>query len=345
MGLVVSVFVIVILPVVVVIAIGFLFGYFYIGKYEDRGEIVKTLSGLPMYIFTPFLVMYGLISNSVYIHREPIVFLHSFLFFFIYAFIMLGISFFVGFLVYKFLIRGEDKRFRSWILGLGLVSLIPNTGNIALPVSLFAWGDSVLLYAVLILISSTIYVQTFGVFFASLGSEGGKGGAWESMLEVFKLPVIWVLVLSLILIFGFRVGEEVLRMGVYTKVVKPLGETAIPYGLLILGIIIATTVLELQKEGLKNLATEDIYFVLLGIILKLVIAPIVGSGIGRYMGLGGFEYKGYVLQSAMPSAMYCGILSAYFNIEKKTIPITVLLSTLLSSFSLPIVIVLLGYPQ
>jgi predicted permease len=104
----------------------------------------------------------------------------------------------------------------------------------------------------------------------------------------------------------------------------------IPVMLLTLGIQLAD--MKAPKVGL-DLA--------LPIGAKLVVAPLVAAVAATLLNLGGTETGVVVLQSAMPAAVFTALVALEHDLEPELVTTTVLVGTLVSVVTLPVVIALL----
>ncbi|MFN4245376.1 MAG: AEC family transporter [Brevinematia bacterium] len=300
----------VLFPVLIIIAISYLLSKF---KKIDP----HNLSILSIYILSPALILRAFdMHGEILIKNFLLISIHLV----IYMVVMYTIS--------KYLSIALKLSNRSKY-SLILLSFLPNTGNIGIPVVEFYLGTKGSSYATLILVITSIATQTYGVYLASRGSynsENSKEDLKNALKNVLSLPLIYISILGIIFsILGIKL-PSFLKEPIYG-----LGFSALIIGLIQLGIVLGKT----------KINYIPIKFVILANSLKLIVAPIVAISIGYALGFRGIELKVIALQYAMPSALYCTILSNFFNLIPKTIGITVFISTTISFITLYILIEIL----
>ena len=199
----------------------------------------------------------------------------------------------------------------------GLISttLFANNGNLGLPFISFALGDAGLQRAAL-------YMIVAAVVMTSIGPALLKGSGLISGLRLtLKLPLLWATVAGLLL-QGFAL-ELPLRLDAGLEM---LGNAAIPVALVLLGMQLAQTPFAIGQ------------YELLACGLRLLVAPAIAWGIGRLLGLEGADLQVLVLQGAMPAAVNNLVWVNEFGGDVRCVSRTIVLSTLFSFVTLPIVL-------
>jgi predicted permease len=127
-----------------------------------------------------------------------------------------------------------------------LASVLMNTGFYGIPVCVLAFGDWGLVYATIYMVASSITQSTLGIFLAS----AGRGKATEALADIFKVPLIWSIVAARLL-----VHFDALPPQPFMKMIDMLGASAIPLGLLLLGMQLESIWLESSawRAGLAGL--------------------------------------------------------------------------------------------
>ncbi|NJN64374.1 MAG: AEC family transporter, partial [Acidobacteria bacterium] len=106
--------------------------------------------------------------------------------------------------------------------GLLLATMFPNTGNLGLPLALFAFGDEGLAAAVIVFVSITLVHYTVGIAIVSGSMRPGV---------ILRTPLVYAAVLGLLLAFsGVTLPSPLLRG------MRLLGDAAVPLMLLSLGV-------------------------------------------------------------------------------------------------------------
>ncbi|MEL7083559.1 MAG: AEC family transporter [Cyanobacteria bacterium J06597_1] len=194
-------------------------------------------------------------------------------------------------------------------------TLFSNVGNMGLPFVLFSLGDAGLERAVVYLVASSLTIST--VFPVAL-----KGtGVWHGVRFTLRLPVFWAALAGIELQAGLGPLPPAIERGAML-----LGDGAIPTALLTLGIQLARTPLVFGV------------YELFAALLRLTVAPSMAYGIGRCLGLEGLDLQVLVLQAAMPVAVNSLIWVTELGGDRVRVARTIVLSTLLSFATLPLVL-------
>lgn len=187
-----------------------------------------------------------------------------------------------------------------------------NTGNLGLPLALFAFGQTGLELAVVILAISSILAFSIGIRMAA-----GKG----SLLRILKEPMIWATLLGALFLWqGWQTPTFL------TNTLSLAGQMAIPLMLITLGVAVA-------KLTFGNFATA---FALS--LIKLLICFAVGWGVGLAFGLTGVAFGVLVLQTATPVGVSAYLLAEKYGADSNAVAGFVVVSTLLSVAALPLIL-------
>ncbi len=199
--------------------------------------------------------------------------------------------------------------------GLLATTMFANTGNMGLPLCAFAFGKPGLDRALVYFIASA--TVAFGLGPALLaGDRPGK-----SLRSILKLPLVWALAFGVL----WRLSGVTLPYNLESGI-QMLGAAAIPVVLALLGMQLAAT--RWQVGGYEFLAAG----------LRLSVGPAIAAGIGLLVGLGGLDLQVFLLQSAMPAAVNAVVLVGEFGGDVARVARTIVVSTVLSFFSLPVVL-------
>ncbi len=286
-----------VLPVALIIVIGYL-----AGKYLELDQ--STLSRLSIYVLSPALVINSLYRNEI--SSDDVVMLLSG-----FAIITIALYIFVFFLgrLTPVAVSNDDRK------SLFSVILCPNNGNMGLSVVAFALGDAGLARAIIYLIGSSIFL--FGVLPAILNGKGIRQG----LKLTSKLPLFWAI------LFGLTLHLTDIKLPYnLDKSIEWLGMAAIPMALIILGMQLRKTKLDLsfREVGLS--------------LLKLTIPPTIAFGVATALGLEGLDKQVLILQTCMPTAVTTLIITKEFGGNDNMVAKTIIISTLMSFITIPIVI-------
>lgn len=210
-----------------------------------------------------------------------------------------------------------------WALVRGLALDVPtywapitfgNTGNLGLPIALFAFGQAGFDFAVVIFAVMAILSFTFGVWVVAGGG---------SPVTAVREPLVWGTVLgSVFLALGWGVP------GWVGNTLDLVGQMAIPLMLITLGVAIA----RLQPRALGRA-----FWLCLA---KLAICTAVPLAVGLAFGLPRLTLGVLVLQVATPVAVTSYMLAAKYRARPDEVAGLVLVSTLMSMPAIPL---LLGF--
>ena len=194
-------------------------------------------------------------------------------------------------------------------------SVFGNTGNMGIPVCYFAFGDEGLVLAV--------------CFFAATAFLQFATGPWIwhgefRPLDPLRSPVVISTCLSIAV-----VAAEAPVPIVVERVTELLGGFTIPIMQLTLGVSLAR--LKVARIGLPLLISA----------IKMGGGALIGFGVAALLGFEGVARGVLVLDCAMPVAVFNYMFAAKYERESGQVASTVVLSTLLSFATLPLVLALL----
>ena len=184
-----------------------------------------------------------------------------------------------------------------------------NTGNLGLPLALFAFGDVGLSYAVVVFAVMAILSFTFGVWLVAGGGSPAK---------VLKEPVVAATLLGALFLWQ---GWETPRF--LTTTLELIGQIAIPLMLITLGVAVA----RLSAAGLGRATGLA--------ALKLVICVSVAWIVGTQFQLDPIAFAVLVLQVATPVAVTSYLLAEKYGADAEAVAGLVVASTLMAVLALP----------
>jgi predicted permease len=240
------------------------------------------------------------------------------------------------------LVMGVVTLALSWPLGLRggdlsamlLVSLFMNSGNYGLPAARFAFGEAGFTLALFYFIAQSIMSQTVGVAVAAAGkARWGSGMLREVLGRVLRMPQVYAVAAALLLrAAGFSPTAATGVAGGIFNGVALLSEAALPLMLLILGMQLGTGV-AIEHPGMVAFATG----------LRLLISPIVAYGLALLLGLHGLSLAVGVMLAGMPTAVNTTIIAIEFNSRPNLVVGTVVASSVASLATLTALLVLVRH--
>jgi predicted permease len=288
----------VILPAVLPVFITALIGY-ALAK-ANRPFDNKTITFLVASVGTPALVFFNLANTTVAPRALAV----------IAAATAIAISFYLvaGALVLKALHLKP---------GTYLPSLaFPNSGNLGLPLALYAAGEEGLNYAIVIFAITSILNLTAGQAIAA-----GK----NNVLVVLKSPILPAVALGLVFAYG---GIPIPLWA--TNTLEMLSGLTIPLMLLMLG----TSLAKIQVTTFGRAGVLSVVRIGMGVIAGFTLAALFGFT--------GPERIAFVLQCAMPVAVFNYVFAQMYDNEPGEVASLVVVSTLLSVATTPIVLAILA---
>ncbi len=187
-----------------------------------------------------------------------------------------------------------------------------NTGNLGLPLALFAFGDAGLGFAVVIFAIMAVYTFTFGVWLVS-----GGGSIWT----VVKEPMVAATLLGALFLWqGWETPQFL------TNALDLIGQLAIPLMLITLGVAVA----RLEPGNLGQAAWLS--------MLKAIVCVGVAVMAGLWFDLEPVPYAVLILQVATPVAVTSYLLAEKYGADADAVAGLVVVSTLFSVALLPLIL-------
>jgi malate permease and related proteins len=282
----------VIVPVFFVIGIGY-----YLGKKnpEINTDFITTFAGN---VGTPAMIFYTITTTGVT--------LSVFTEYFIYALVIIGGFSLVGILFLLLL----KKDFISELPPL----ILPNTGNMGIPICLFAYGTAGLGVASAIASVVILLHFTLGVLLAK------KSFSLEILIR--NMPIYGIIVSVIFLYFEWDVP------GYLENTTFLLTYATIFLVLMSLGIALS----RLKVVSWTHAS-------ILGAV-RVIIGPLIGFGLIKFLNLDGFAAGVLLIQSCMPSAVLTYLVGSMYS-EKKvvdSVASVIVTSTIMSFITIPIVV-------
>lgn len=208
---------------------------------------------------------------------------------------------------------------RSRSSAAAMSSAYGNVGNAGLAISAFAFGESAIPFAAVLMIAINVPGMILGISLATSRDRGFGYGVVRALSAPMSLAA-GVAILMNVFDWSFPLPIE--------RSISLLGDALIPVMLLTLGMQLATS------TSLR----PDIDLGIVSVI-KLAVVPLVAAGLGKAFGLEGDAFGVLVIQSAMPPAVFCAVVAMEFDLEPQRVSRIVLGTTLISLITLPFVLV------
>jgi malate permease and related proteins len=203
-----------------------------------------------------------------------------------------------------------------------LTSTHGNVGNFGLAICTFAFGAAVLPIAGVVMVT----VNTLGILIGVGIATSRHGSLLRAALTAVASPLALAVVPALVV----NLTNATLPIWL-DRPISLLAAAMIPVLLLTLGI---------QLAGMSRTALPS-RLVTVPIVLKLVVAPLVAWLAVSMLDLAGDAGNVVILQAAMPAAVFTSLIALEHDLEADFVTSAVLVGTLISAVTLPVVITLL----
>ncbi len=209
-------------------------------------------------------------------------------------------------IVFAVIVRMFKLEMRTFLAPL----IFGNTGNLGLPLALFAFGEVGLSYAIIIFAVMAVYSFSVGVW---LVSGGG------SLTKVVKEPLFGATLLGALFLYN---GWETPTF--LTNALELIGQMAIPIMLITLGVALA----RLKPDSFGRAIVLS--------VVKVVLCTAIAWGVGLYFELEPIALAVLVMQVATPVAVTSYLLAEKYGADANEVAGLVVVSTLLSVITIPL---------
>jgi predicted permease len=294
----------VLLPVLFTIAIGFVME-------RLRSMDTRTLSTLSIYVLTPCLVFYSLITTKLSSKdlTQIVLFVP-----------LLTAGLWILTKLYL-RIRREPPSEEGPTM---LCSLFMNAGNYGIPMCKSAFGQAGVEHGVVWVIVQNTLLFPLATYYAARDAHGSL----DAFKAIFRLPVIYAVMLALVL-RGLHVPftEGVLEP------IRSIGYAMIPVAQILLGVQLGKTAKESQNADLHRIKWLC--------VLRLVAAPLIAVPLVYLLGAQGLTRQVLILLAGTPTAVNMTVLALEFNARPHFVAATVFFTTVLSFLTLSFTLTLL----
>ena len=269
---------------------------------------MQTLTRLSVYLFIPMLTFNAVASTDLTLSSASLLSVAYIL----YLLILGGLAFFGS-----HGLTPETKR------GVIITSLFGNTGNMGLPITLFAYGQAGFERAVVLLVVSLTLM-----FIAGPTLLASDNNHWKQRAkQAFLLPPIWAT------LAGITVNTTAIALPLFiARSAELLAAAAIPVMLLSLGIQMRRSwVWEVSGSALRSTG------------LRLLLGPFVALGVAALLGLPVLDRNVLVLSAAMPAAVTMFVVAVEVNGDYRGVARSVVASTVGSVFAILAVLFFLPF--
>jgi predicted permease len=288
------------LPIMILIAVGF--GFQKIFKTD-----VRTFVKLQIYLLGPAMVFIRMLEAEF---TSDLVLTTA-------AFsLMLMVGLYLVSRIYSAIARFS----RSTRCATTNLLMLINTGNYGFPLIDLEFPGSVVASTsqLLIVLGQNLVSSTVSIYQASAGHASKK----QALMSIVKMPVLYAMVLALIV--------RLTALPLPTVIMVPLeyvNDAFIGLALIALGVQLADVKL---SQGLGR--------VMITSAVKIISAPLLAFGIVLILGLHGLLAQALIIGISTPTALTAAMLAFEFDNEPGYTSQVVVVTTVLCTFTLPVVI-------
>ena len=284
----------VLFPVFFVVGIGY-----YLGKKNPKLD-TTFITNFGANIGSPAIIFYSVTTTGLTFEVFK-------LYFFYYLLAIIGFSI-IG-IIFLYVLKKD-------IIAELPPFIMPNTGNMGLPICLFAYGSQGLGVAGAISSLIILFHFTLGVFLASRKFNFDV---------IIKSPAFYSVIISILFIyFDINVPNFVINTTML--------------------LTYATIFLILMSLGiaLTRLKVFSFKSALISSIARVIIGPLIGFSIIKFFNLTGFAAGVFLIQCSMPSAVLNYLVGSIYSPKKivDNIASMIVVSTVLSFITIPIIVFL-----
>ena len=282
----------VLFPVFFIIGVGY-----YLGLKDPKFD-TRFITNFAGNIGTPAMIFYTITTTGVT--------LTVFIEYFIYALIIIGGFSIVGLAFLFFLKKDVISELPPLIL--------PNTGNMGVPICLFAYGTAGLGVASAIASVIILLHFTVGVLLAKK--------SFSLQILIKNVPIYGIIIAIIFLYFEWEVP------GFIENTTFLLTYTTIFLVLMSLGIALS-----------RFKVVSWTHASILGGV-RVIVGPIIGFSLIKYLDLDGFPAGVLLIQSSMPSAVLTYLVGSMYSKKRvvDSVASVIVTSTLMSLITIPIVV-------
>ncbi len=194
-----------------------------------------------------------------------------------------------------------------------------NCGYMGFPLISALFGNEGLLYASIFNTAYNIYVWTIGV--RSLEKEKSRGGL-NTLLELIKKPALVAVFIGIVIYLAQIPVPEIIH-----QPIELLGNMNTPLSMFITGMIMA-------EGGVFRTAKDKRLWET--VFMRLIVCPALALLFGRITGIGGMVGAVTILLSGCPCASFTSVFAVRYHYDESLAAGLVVISTLLSIFTLPL---------
>ena len=296
-----------------------LFGFMFIGYFSYKRKWItdhteSQLSGLVVNIFNPALIISGVISSSTNGNLKMVI-MDLFLAMLLFAILIVISPLFVRILRVK----------KSEINIYSVMMIFSNLGFMGIPLIEELYGKGAIFYVVIYSFVYTVVFYSYGIYLfekekaVQTGEKAKIQFEWKKMVNP---GIIASLIAMLIFILQIKVPAPAVSFVDY------LGNTCIPLSMILTGVSVAKlSIIEVFKDVKMYTFT----------FLKMLVIPVIAAVLIKKFHIDPMLSGIMVIMFAMPNGSMPVMMSIDYGIDSSVCSRGIVLTTLLSIITLPII--------
>ena len=293
----------------IVLFLVMLVGFLAYKKNYINDNASKKLSNIVVNIANPALILSSVLSMDNTITGKDLI-----------TTVILAIAVFAGLLIISIFIPIIFRVEKQSAGAYQVMTVFSNIGFMGFPIISSVYGSSALLYATLFLIPYNILIYTYGIHTMKAGKKEGKEKL--KIGQILNIGVIACILAILLFIFHVKLPEFL------GSVITMLSNLTAPLSMMVIGASMAVI-------DWKKLLSD--YRLLLFSLFKLFVLPIIGTLIVKQVISNEVICGVTMVMLATPVGSMTAMLAQEYNGDYELASKGVMLSTLLSVVTLPIV--------
>lgn len=269
---------------------------------------IPTLSKITFYIFTPailFLLIFDSPLDAGDFFRLTLI-----------AFLQQGILFGIGWLIFSW------RPFQQKRIVMTFGGMQYNAGNFGIPLLLLVLGEGATSVSAVTMMVHSMLLFTVGLMVI----DPETTNLWQGLNRLVRLPVlhaIWLGFLFRWLGFEFPPAMDV-----------PIRAVSAGY--------VSIALLTLGAELSRVRIVDSNVVALLPVIMRLALSPLIAVGLVMLLPVDEVLAQALIIVSGTPTAVNVYLLASEFKRDADLASLIIFWTTLLSAFTLPVLLLLLG---
>lgn len=219
----------------------------------------------------------------------------------------------VAWLAARFLSLNKEQSV-SFILSVAMI----NVGNFGLSLIFFTYGSTANESALLTFVAFNIPLTTLAIYFSS-----DKQSRKEAIKDVLKIPIFHATLMALV----FTSCGVSVPAGVH-KITGYLSQATFPLFTFVFGMQLAE--MQFTRTMLRAVSIAS--------VLRLLVSPVLAYAILTLLGVTGINFRVGLVQTSTPAPILPLMYAIRFNRSPDLLAATIIVTTLLSALTLPLVI-------